>query len=84
VAQHGPTPRLPAVILRDDLVRLQHAPLFLRLPEVTAQGLSPGAAIWVDIIELDELELQASGRFAGLRSADEATIPDIEDEGGAA
>ena len=84
VAQHGPTPRLPAVILRDDLVRLQHAPLFLRLPEVVAQGLSPGAAVWVDIIELDELELQASGRFAGLRSTDEAAIADIEDEGGAA
>jgi exoribonuclease-2 len=79
VAQHGATPRMPAVILRDDLVRLQHAPLFLRLPELPAQGLSPGAAIWVDLIALDELELQASARFAGVRPAAGDAPLDLEE-----
>jgi exoribonuclease-2 len=78
VAQHGQVPRLPAVIVRDELVRLQHAPLFLRLPELPAQGLAPGASIWVDILDLDELELQASGRFAGPRSAGPEASPALE------
>lgn len=79
VAQHGPEPRLPAVILRDDLVRLVQAPLFLRLPELPAQGLAPGRQILVDLIDLDELELQASGRFAGVLS-ESIDASDLEDD----
>lgn len=79
VAQHGPEPRLPAVILRDDLVRLVQAPLFLRLPELPAQGLAPGRQILVDLIDLDELELQASGRFAGVL-AETIDAVDLEEE----
>lgn len=83
VAQQGSAPRLPAVILRDDLVRLQHAPLFLRLPELPAQGLAAGRQILVDLTALDALGLEASGRFAGvLESASSdagAALEDMDD-----
>ena len=83
VAQQGTAPRLPAVILRDDLVRLLHAPLFLRLPELPAQGLAPGRQILVDLTALDELELEASGRFAGVMESASgeasAALEDMDD-----
>jgi len=79
VAQQGPEPRLAAVILRDELVRLVHAPLFLRLPELSAQGLAAGRQILVDLIDLDELELQASGRFAGVLT-ESIDASDLADE----
>ena len=81
VAQQGPEPRLAAVILRDELVRLVHAPLFLRLPELSAQGLAAGRQILVDLIDLDELELQASGRFAGVLT-ESIDASDLADESG--
>jgi len=62
VGQH-PGQRFEAVIVREDLVRLADAPLYLRMPELPSLGLAPGLRILVDIVSTDPLELTASARF---------------------
>ncbi len=57
--------RMPAVVVRDELVRLAHAPYYFRLANLPA-GLAPGRHIWVQLISLDLLDLAVEARFAEL------------------
>jgi len=55
--------RVPAHVLRDDLVRLAHAPLVTRvggMPE-----LERGTPVEIDILGMDELALELDCRYAG-------------------
>jgi exoribonuclease-2 len=75
-------PRLKAVVVRDELIRLAEAPLYLRMPELPAMGLSPGQPIIVDITALDELELSVSARFVSVAQAaagDDNAMVELED-----
>jgi exoribonuclease-2 len=78
--------RFEAVVVRDELVRLVDAPLYLRLPELPAHGLAPGRRIVLDVLERDELELSVSARFveiAAEAAPDDAALVGLEDpEGG--
>lgn len=58
-------------MVREDLARLAHAPLYLRMPDLPAQGLAPGQRILVDLRETDTLELSASARFVSLATTSE-------------
>ena len=62
IVQEGFT-RLEAVVIREDLLRLAHAPFFFRLAGVPA--LAPGRRVWVDVLGTDEIELELSARFVG-------------------
>ena len=61
-----PSTRVDAVVVRDELVRLARAPLYLRLPELPALGLAPGRRIRLDVLDTDPLELSVSARFVEL------------------
>jgi len=56
--------RVDAVVIRDDLVRLAHAPLYLRL--VDCPPLAPGRRIVVDIFELDDIDLTLRAGFVAM------------------
>jgi exoribonuclease-2 len=71
-----PTARLEAVVVRDELVRLAQAPLYLRMPELPAMQLAAGRRIVVDLRDRDELELSVSARF--VEFASEAPVDDVE------
>jgi hypothetical protein len=69
-------------VVRDELVRLAEAPLYLRLPELPAMGLSPAQPIIVDITAWDELELSVSARFVSIAEAavgDDDALVELED-----
>lgn len=55
--------RTEAVVIRDDLVRLAHAPLFTRVPGMPE--LPRGHVISLDILGVDEVDLTLQCRFAG-------------------
>ena len=77
-----PSARLEAVVVRDELVRLARAPLYLRMPELPALGLAPGRRIVVDVVATDLLELSASVRFvepAADAPPDAAELVELED-----
>lgn len=81
VAQQGAS-RFEAQVVRDDLVKLVEAPLFVRMPELSSMHLPHGQAIVIDILECDELDLAVSARFVSLTSAAPQTggLPDALDE----
>ena len=79
---HQPGRRFEAVVVRDELVRLALAPLYIRIPELTAMRLAAGRRIVVDVVDRDELELAVSARFvefAAQAAADEAELVELED-----
>jgi exoribonuclease-2 len=53
--------RTEAVVVRDDLVRLAHAPYYFRLADLPA--LAPGRRIVIDVLDIDEIELALQARF---------------------
>ena len=71
-----PSPRLQAVVVREDLVRLADAPLFFRMPELPALG--PGRRILVEVIDKDELDLSVSARF--VEALAEPVAPELAEE----
>jgi exoribonuclease-2 len=76
-----PTRRQEAVVVRDELVRLAHAPLYLRMPELPSMGLAPGRRIVVELDEPDLLELSVPARFVEFAAApaDYAELVELED-----
>jgi shikimate dehydrogenase len=58
--QEGLT-RVEAVVTRDDMARLCHAPLVLRVTGMPM--LAPGRRIVIDLVEQDELDLTIHARF---------------------
>jgi exoribonuclease II len=66
--EHGDTApegrRLQAVVVRDDLLRLAHAPFYFRL--VGIPELAGGRRVWVEWIAIDELSLEMEARFIGV------------------
>jgi exoribonuclease-2 len=82
VAQQ-PGARFEAVVVRDELVRLAQAPLYIRIPELPAMSLAAGRRIVVDIVDRDELDLSVSARFvecaAVQAAADDAVLVELED-----
>ena len=74
LAQEGIS-RAPAVVVREDLVRLADAPLYFRLADLPP--LSPGRRIVVDLLACDELDLSVQARFVELAPA----VPETEDAG---
>lgn len=64
-----------AVVVRDDLVRLEAVPLFLRMNDLPP--LDPGQPITVEILEYDEVDLSVSTRYLGER---EGTVGEVADE----
>jgi exoribonuclease-2 len=76
-----PTRRLEAVVVRDELVRLARAPLYLRMPELPALGLGPGRRIVVEVLDTDALELSVSARFVEVAAtpADDLEVVELED-----
>ncbi len=55
--------RADAVVIRDDLVRLAHAPLFVRVSSLPE--LPRGHVVALDILDIDEVELSVQCRYAG-------------------
>ena len=53
--------RVDAVVTRDDMARLVHAPLVLRVTGMPM--LAPGRRIVIDLVEQDELDLTIHARF---------------------
>jgi exoribonuclease-2 len=77
-----PARRQDAVVIREELVRLARAPLYLRMPELPAMGLAPGRRIVVELAEPDLLELSVAARFvefAVTAPADDAELVELED-----
>ena len=77
-----PGRRQEAVVIREELVRLAHAPLYLRMPELPAMGLAPGRRIVVELAEPDLLELSVAARFvefAAAAVAEEVELVELED-----
>ena len=76
-----PTRRQEAVVIRDELVRLARAPLYLRMPELPAMGLAPGRRIVVELDEPDLLELSVPARFVEHAAApvDDVELVELED-----
>lgn len=63
--------RVAAKVLRDDLVRLECAPLIVRVADMPA--LERGTVVELDILDMDELTLELNCRFVGeLAAADTA------------
>ena len=77
--------RHEAVVVREDLVRLAQAPLYLRMPELPAVGLAAGQRILIDMLEHDLLDLTVSARFVSIASTPVQDALDllepVEDEG---
>ncbi len=77
-----PGRRQEAVVIREELVRLARAPLYLRMPELPAMGLAPGRRIVVELAEPDLLELSVAARFvefAAAAAVDDAELVELED-----
>jgi exoribonuclease-2 len=66
LVQEGIT-RAPAVVVRDDLVRLADAPFYFRLADLPA--LAAGRRILVDVLSTDEVELTLQARFVEVAPA---------------
>jgi exoribonuclease-2 len=77
-----PGRRQEAVVIREELVRLARAPLYLRMPELPAMGLAPGRRIVVELGEPDLLELAVAARFlelAVVATTEDAELVELED-----
>jgi exoribonuclease-2 len=61
--------RPSARVLRENLVRLEAIPLYLRVPSLPAS--EPGARVALDIARIDLLDLETDARFGGALSGDE-------------
>jgi exoribonuclease-2 len=75
--------RAPAVVVREDLVRLADAPLYFRLAAMPA--LAGGRRIEVDLAGIDLVSLSLDARFVALADSSGAsdeidTLADIEDD----
>ena len=58
--------RTDAVVVREDVVRLAHAPFYFRLPGLPP--VAPGRRIVVDLSDPDEVDLSVQARFVALSS----------------
>ena len=65
--------RADAVVVRDDLVRLAQAPLYVRVPDLPV--LPPGRRVVIDIIEHDLIDLSISARYHGLAAEGGSAAP---------
>jgi exoribonuclease-2 len=76
-----PSRRLEAVVVRDELVRMARAPLYVRMPELPAMQLAPGRRIVVDLGETDLLELSVAARFVEFAPevSEETELVELED-----
>jgi len=76
-----PSRRQEAVVVRDELVRLAQAPLYIRMPELPAMQLAPGRRIVVDVLETDEIDLSVSARFVefAAETAELVELVELED-----
>ena len=73
--------RLQAVVVRDDLLRLAHAPYYFRLAGIPQ--FAGGRRVWVEWIAIDELSLEMEARFIGVDEetpADEPLDGEIPEE----
>jgi len=61
--------RPPARVLRENLVRLEAIPLYLRVPSLPAS--ESGTRVALDIARIDLLDLETDARFGGALSGDE-------------
>ncbi|HWS73743.1 MAG TPA: RNB domain-containing ribonuclease [Quisquiliibacterium sp.] len=78
LVQEGIT-RAPAVVVRDDLVRLADAPFYFRLADLPA--LAAGRRILVDVLSTDEVELTLQARFVEVApAAQESPAAGLTDE----
>jgi exoribonuclease II len=69
--------RLQAVVVRDDLLRLAHAPYYFRLAGIPQ--FAGGRRVWVEWIAIDELLLEMEARFIGADEEAPADEP-LEEE----
>ena len=76
--QEGLT-RVEAVVTRDDMARLVHAPLVLRVTGMPM--LSPGRRIVIDLVEQDELDLTIHARFVEVDGGPEGAVDGAVDDG---
>ena len=58
--------RFEAVVVKDDLVRLLRAPLYIRMADLA--GASPGREITVDLSAINTIELSIQARFIELKA----------------
>ena len=58
--------RFEAVVVKDDLVRLLKAPLYIRMADLA--GASPGREITVDLSAINTIELSIQARFIELKA----------------
>jgi exoribonuclease-2 len=63
--------RPSARVLRENLVRLDAVPLYLRVPSLPA--CDPGTRVAIEISRIDLLDLETDARFGGVISGDEST-----------
>jgi len=75
--QEGLT-RVEAVVTRDDMVRLVHAPLVLRVTGMPM--LAPGRRIVIDLVEQDELDLTIHARFVEVDGGVDEALDESLDE----
>jgi len=78
VQQEGLT-RVEAVVTRDDMARLVHAPLVLRVTGMPM--LAPGRRVLIELVEQDELDLTIHARFVEADGAAEDEVEDGVDDG---
>ena len=60
--------RFDAVVVKDDLVRLLKAPLYIRMADLA--GAAPGREVTVDLSGINTIELSIQARFIDLKSED--------------
>ncbi len=68
--------RAEAVIVREDVLRLAHAPFYFRLPGVPS--LASGRRVVVDLDGIDLVDLSVQARFVGL--SEESDLDEAEGE----
>jgi exoribonuclease-2 len=77
LAQQG-IARTTASVLRDDLVRLNHAPLVTRVGGLPS--LPRGTQVEIDLLDRDELTLEVACRFVGELAAATGDVDDSDEE----
>ena len=85
VSDNGsPAQRFDAVVVKEDLVRLSKAPLYIRMADLA--GAAPGRDILIDLGSINTVELTVQARFielkdesiAGAIEADESSEDDVD------
>ena len=79
--QHGIS-EIDATVRREQLVKLDHLPLMLRVPSLPAD-LAPGRRVRLAIESLDLLAPEVAGRFVALLDAPEVDMAGADEEDGA-